>query len=288
MEDELFIKLNFSFPLFIIKKLRPTQIRDFKMLQLRNLTIETAVANHCVAMDAGDHFKNGASSKSLMSRRNFFTNKLNKRLFLVLLVAALTASYAQAQTKFGLRAGFNMTNFYQLNDKGDIMGLEYKPGYQIGVVADFPYLEGNSFQPGIIFATQGAKSEITYLRQKGKVEYNLNYIQIPMNFQYRKDLGKAKYLLQGGPYLGYGISGEIKVEVSDGKELISNSEKIKFGSGDDADFGAFDFGFGAGVGFQIGNLQTVIGGNYGLVKLNKDTKAKNIVIGLTLTYLFGK
>ena len=47
--------------LIFFKKLRPTQIRDFKMLQ---------TSNSSRVMDAGDHFKNGASQKSQMSRGN--------------------------------------------------------------------------------------------------------------------------------------------------------------------------------------------------------------------------
>jgi len=41
------------------------------MLQFSDLTIETAVANRSEAMDARDHFKNGASSKSHTSRGSF-------------------------------------------------------------------------------------------------------------------------------------------------------------------------------------------------------------------------
>jgi len=40
------------------------------MLQFSDLTIETAVANRSGAMETRDHFKNGASSKSQMSREN--------------------------------------------------------------------------------------------------------------------------------------------------------------------------------------------------------------------------
>ena len=48
--------------------MRPTRIRDFKMLQSSNLTIETAVANQSEAMEADTITKNGGSSKSQMSR----------------------------------------------------------------------------------------------------------------------------------------------------------------------------------------------------------------------------
>ena len=43
------------------------------MFKFSYLTIETAVANRSEAMEARDHFKNGASSKSLMSRKYFLS-----------------------------------------------------------------------------------------------------------------------------------------------------------------------------------------------------------------------
>ena len=38
------------------------------MLQLSDLTIKTAVVNHDGVVETRDHFKNGASLKSLMSK----------------------------------------------------------------------------------------------------------------------------------------------------------------------------------------------------------------------------
>jgi len=163
-------------------------------------------------------------------------------------------------------------------------GLDWISGFQIGVVADYPLLEAVSIQPGILFTTQGAKSEASSGSYKAKVTFNLNYIQIPINLQIR---GKNR-LLQAGPYLGYGIGGKYKAEISQGTTKVSDSRKIKWGSGDDADFRAFDFGLGLGAGLYIGNLQAVLGLNYGLVKLDPDVDAKNIGLTLTATYLFGK
>ena len=207
-----------------------------------------------------------------------------KKRILFLLVAVLTASYAYAQVSIGARAGLNLTNIYQKDEQGKMKGLDWIPGFQIGVVADYPLLEDISIQPSILFATQGAKSETKVSGYKAKVTFNLHYIQVPINLQYKRDF----LLLQAGPYIGYGIGGKLKAEISQGTTSISNSEKIKFGNGDDADFKALDFGFGLGAGLQFGNLQAVLGYNLGLVKLDPDVNAKNIGLTLTVTYLFGK
>ena len=204
---------------------------------------------------------------------------MSKKIFIVLLAAVLTANYAQAQLKFGARAGFNLTNVYQEDENGKMKGLDWKPGFQIGVVADYALLEDLSIQPGILFSQQGMKANGSLLGSKVTLTYNLNYIQIPINFVFTNNA----LFLQAGPYLGFGIGGK--------KEAKSNStsvsEKIKFGSGDDADFRAFDFGLGVGAGLQFGNMQAGLGINYGLVNLRTDVKVKNIGLNLTLTYLFG-
>ena len=45
------------------------------MIQFSNLTIETAVANHCGAMEADTISKNGRIPKSQMSRVNNITQE---------------------------------------------------------------------------------------------------------------------------------------------------------------------------------------------------------------------
>jgi len=213
---------------------------------------------------------------------------MSKKNLIVLIVAVLTASYAQAQTTFGARAGLNLTNVYQNDEKGNMKGLDWIPGFQIGVVADYLLFEDLSIQPSILFSTQGAKSEASVGNYKAKVTFNFHYIQIPINLQYKHDLDNMILLVQAGPYLGYGIGGKQKAEISQGGTKISDSKKIKFGSGDEADYKAFDFGLGVGAGLQFGNIQAVLGLNYGLVKLNSNTNAKNIGLALTLSYFLGK
>ena len=96
-------------------------------------------------------------------------------------------------------------------------------------------------------------------------------------------MGKSKLLLQAGPYLGFGV-------------LVNERHKVggeKMGSPTgwgETDLNSFDFGLGAGVGIQFGNLQTVLGYNFGLTNIAdvKPYKWKNSGFALTLTYLFGR
>ena len=202
-----------------------------------------------------------------------------------MLAAALTASYsyAQEQFTFGVRAGFNLTNLYGDGESGD-----FKPGFQVGVVGDYAFTDAFSFQPGLLFATQGSKGDLGDFDDievgSGSMSWNLNYIQIPLNFQYKADLGSAKLLLQAGPYLGYGISSKIKVKTGG---ISVSMDGPKFGSGDE-NLKPFDLGIGLGAGLQFGNLQVGAGYNLGLTSMDPVGAMKNNGIAVTLTYFFGK
>lgn len=225
-----------------------------------------------------------------------------KKIYVILLVAVLTAGFAQAQFKFGARAGLNLTTFGGGDSEGMVLGTELspkmKPGFQIGVVGEYAFNEEFAIQPGIVFTTQGAKyngSEtysginITY-----DASFNLNYIRVPVNFLYKLDLGGAKLLFQAGPYFGLGIGGKVKSDASGGGVEYSSDFKVKFGKeGDDDDIMYFDktleVGLGLGVGVQfLENFQVGLGYNLGFTSMFKDETLKNNGFALTFTYLFGQ
>ncbi|MDR1581718.1 MAG: PorT family protein [Prevotellaceae bacterium] len=205
-----------------------------------------------------------------------------KKVLVVIAIAILTAGSAQAQLRFGARAGFNLTNL-----SGDVNNTKFKPGFQIGAVGDYSINEAFAIQPGLVFATQGCAVKETGYENK----MTLNYLQVPINAQYKLNLGGKTLLLQAGPYLGFGLGGKEK-----GKEDFDGDgnwedfdEKIKMGSGNDADFKTFDFGIGLGAGIQFGNIQAGLGYNLGLANINNGTGSiKNGGLAITLTYLFGK
>lgn len=222
-----------------------------------------------------------------------------KKVLVMAAVAVLTVGYAQAQFKFGVRAGFNLTNLSGKDFNGDKLSGDdkgkFKPGFQIGVVGEYSFSEAFAIQPGILYSQQGTVWKYTDEENDYKDKANLNYIQIPINAIYKIDLGGTKLLLQAGPYLGYGLGGKWKEWKNGDKiDLDSDDSKIKMGGNEDEDlFKAFDFGIGLGAGVQFNSFQVGVGYNIGLVNIEhqeEDSKStfKNNGLALTLTYMFGK
>ena len=202
---------------------------------------------------------------------------MNKKIsLLIILAVVLSTGYTQAQFSLGVRAGFNLTNLSHSEAVGD---EKWKPGFQTGVVADNALSDVFSIQLGILFATQGRKTDqndvVSGINTKSTL--NLNYIQVPVNAQYKLDLGGMELLLQAGPYFGYGLRARFKGESTfNGVKLPSFDEKIKMGSDEleAVNFKAFDFGLGLGVGVQFRKLQIVLGYNQGFLNLNNITEEK--------------
>ena len=226
---------------------------------------------------------------------------MKKKVFSVMLAAVLTVGYAQAQITFGARAGLNLTNV-----SGDTEDTKMKPGIQLGAVADYPLQDNFSIQAGFLFAQQGYRVSYTdsetsmgvTFKDETKGKMNLNYLQIPINAQYKHDLGGMTLLLQAGPYLGFGLGGKMKSETSTSvtppspyypDDKYSHEEKIKFGGKNELK--GFDFGLGIGAGLQFGNIQAGLGYNIGLMNMVPNGSSfvmKNNGLALTATYLFGK
>jgi len=226
-------------------------------------------------------------------------NKIKKnlrKLCLGLFAVVLTTSYVSAQLTFGARAGFIYTTLTVESD-GIVAIKEYrnkfKSGFQIGIVADYALGEFFSIQPGLLFAQQGFKN----VYPEVKTTTNLNYLQVPVNFQYKHPLDKIDILIQTGPYLGFGINGKSKYWDENRKRMPDKDFKISFGNDREKDdFKCFDFGIGVGAGLQFGNIQAGFGYNIGIRNLNIKRSAykygdKTIMkikgLALTVTYLFG-
>ena len=210
-----------------------------------------------------------------------------KKTAFIILVSVLVSSSAQSQVTFGVRAGYNLTNVYQNFENKSIKGLlEWKSGFQLGALVDCALLDDLSVQPGIIFSQQGMKGVADLDGVKTKLTINMNYIQIPVNIQYKNDSGNFIQLYQAGPYFGYGIFGKMQGENGINGKPEKISEKIIFGNAHDADVKSYDFGLGVGAGVEIGNFQAGIGYNFGLVRLNQVAKSKNFGMVLTISFLF--
>ena len=133
-----------------------------------------------------------------------------------------------AQVKVGVTAGLNLSN-----NSNETSVNNSKAGFQAGIVADYSFNDKFSILPEFIFTQLGSKGSKSYLR--------LNYLQLPVNFAYKFNVGNlSKLFVFTGPYIGYGLTAKLKTE---GGDFLD----VKFGSNENA-YKLFDFGWNAGVG----------------------------------------
>ena len=222
-----------------------------------------------------------------------------KNLFkLLVLVIALTMTTEVFAQTFGIKGGLNLSNLLaQDDDDTYIDDAKMIPGFHIGATAEFPLTEMFSFETGLLLSTKGFKmsEEETFMEENYKYEEKLNllYLDIPLSAKASFDLGGAKIYGVFGPYLGIGLSGKSKYEVTFDGETESNEEDVKWGSDEDESYlKRLDFGLTMGAGVEINSFQ--IGLSYGLGLANISTytdggyKINNRVLGISVGYKFGR
>ncbi len=205
--------------------------------------------------------------------------------------AALLAVGANAQLKFGVKAGLNMSNMTNKDkDKDYDEDYKMKPGFHIGLTAEYAISENLSVEPGLLFSTKGYKVDESGIKMKA----NLNYFEVPINVLYKFDLGGVKAFVNAGPYLGFAMSGKIKADekiFEDEEGNPTDEMDIEIGSDKEKDdVKAFDFGLNLGVGAEISNITLGLQYGFGLANLapvtENDYKLKNKGFALSVGYKF--
>ncbi len=198
--------------------------------------------------------------------------------FSLFMLAAAGQSFAQA--RFGVKAGVNLAN-QNYENFGFEPDTKMLLSFMAGVVAEFDFSESVGFGTGLQYQGKGVKYDVGVL---GEQTVSLNYLQIPFQFQFRKD----GFFAAVGPYVGFAINGQF----DDGVD----KEDINFGNDEDDDFGPLDYGVNLEIGYQFNNSLRLTGSySLGLANLIpadqqdllEDATAKNSVIGLAVTYLLG-
>lgn len=142
----------------------------------------------------------------------------------LLLLCGIRASSQDSGLSFGLRGGVNLQTISGKDLVGDKLELNLVPRFNVGAVVGIPIAPEFMFQTGLMFTTKGAKSKSDFLGLDMAAEYNISYIEMPLNFLYRPVLGNGHLLLGFGPYVAYGFGGKAKFSVDN----ISSDEKIVY------------------------------------------------------------
>ena len=176
-----------------------------------------------------------------------------KKILITVAFAALAIAGANAQVKFGVRAGLNHTD--QAAKEYDIK-QETVPriSFYVGGLAEYAFNDVVLMDAGLTYSNQGYKTKIG----DGKViDHTLN---LPVWFKY----DFAGFRPKAGLYAGYILSQQLKT----GNEITTV---------DKDDYKHFDYGIGLGAEYNLPNngLFFEASYNWGLANLQKNGDSKN-------------
>jgi hypothetical protein len=134
---------------------------------------------------------------------------LTTLLSVLLLSGAATAQHVN----FGIKGGLNI---YTIKNDNNV-SFDNSLGFHVGLIAHIHLANKFALQPELVFSTQGA----TYTEGSTDGELNLDYVNVPLLFQYMFDNG---FRLQAGPQVGFLVKAKSKIGslTSDVKDDFNN------------------------------------------------------------------
>ncbi len=191
-----------------------------------------------------------------------------KKIF-IFFVCLAAVSAANAQLSFGGKAGVNLSTL----SGSDVEDAKMKVGFHVGGLVQVPITESFIFQPELVFSTQGAKFEETYMDETYEYKMNTSYINVPLLAKYQTGSG---FFAETGPQFGLLMSAKAKGE-GESTDIKEYYKKL-------------DFAWAIGAGFKMqNNLGIDVRYNLGLSKLpdEGDEKVKNSVFQVGVFYVIG-
>ena len=192
----------------------------------------------------------------------------------ILLLAAflmISSSAFSQYSRFGVKAGLNMSNLTVDGNNDNTM----KFGLNAGFLGKFYITDMFALQPELLYSSKGFENVFNNeLITDGEVNYNFNYIDVPIKlvFYLAEDFN-----FQLGPYIGYLVNANVDVDnaaILDDFFQVDSQEEL------DRDmFNALDFGLTGGLGYELDPL--VIGFNYnlGLTQVAKENEPTELMLG---------
>jgi hypothetical protein len=190
-----------------------------------------------------------------------------KKIVLFFLLVLFAHSGVLSQN-FYIRGGLNVADAL-LEGGGFTVDTKARIGFQLGVAMEVPMSDNLYFNTAMLYSSKGLKVSDGGI----EIKVPINYLEVPLNLEYKSDAGDASIFVEAGPYLGIGLSGKA--------ESGGTSESIEWGSAD-GELKRLDLGLNFGGGVEIDRFR--IGINYGLGLTNLEnidgvtTKIRNFAI----------
>jgi hypothetical protein len=239
---------------------------------------------------------------SLQTIKFLIKTQFMKKITMILASGILLAATAQAQTTdktrttYSIRAGVNFQNLNGEDANGEKYDYKMATKWHIGVEADVPVGTDFYFRPGLIFNNKGAKQSETIMGEKLEMKANISYIDIPLSFVYKPQVGNGRAILGFGPYAGFGISGKVKSSMAGQEEEMDIEFKNDVKSSDPAAFYLKRLDAGANIfaGYEFTqNIFVQLNAQLGLMNIEPkadgekpEDKTKHTGFGVSIGYRF--
>jgi hypothetical protein len=182
---------------------------------------------------------------------------MKKLLFFSFFLMCLHFSYAQ---NIGIRGGLNFSNGTSKSDDFTL-DTETLTGFQIGLTLEVPVGEKTYFNTALLYTTKGYKFSLFGAEFKAP----LTYLEIPLNIEYKEEVGGVLIFAEAGPYIGFGLSAKVKTG--------NTTQDIDFGSEND-ELKRVDAGLNFGGGIELDKIRLGINYEVGLVNIENTEDAK--------------
>lgn len=160
-----------------------------------------------------------------------------KKVFLMI-AAALVGMSAMAQVQFGLKVGFDMTNFW-----GSDVPHGVKPSYQVGALMEYKFTDKFAIAPEVVFASQGGQfkaikdvlgidlGSVGLADLDKNITYYTNYINVPVMLKF---YATPSFAIDFGPQVGFNVYSKATAGDGDDKytaDLKDGTKTVDFGLG---------------------------------------------------------
>jgi len=164
-----------------------------------------------------------------------------KNSIMLALAIMLISTSAFAQINFGLRNGIAATTFA---DKGNLANNNNVTlSYTAGAFASIPVINSFGIRPELNYIRKGRSNETYELNTSVETDFMLHYLQVPVLFQYRNDMGLKKsgsvFYINAGPYAAFPLNTQTRVPDNNDSALVPVSDSKNT-----------DWGATMGIGFQ--------------------------------------
>lgn len=158
-------------------------------------------------------------------------NRIGICLLATILLSGIISEQAQAQTRFGLKGGLNISSVH-LNS--DMLKADNITGFRIGPMVEVMLIGfGLGLDAALLYAQKGMD-----LRERSGATENVkaSYLEVPVNLKWKFGVPLAKLYVAAGPYVDFRIGGN-KFWVIPG-DVVEQVKAKTFSAGINAGLGA--------------------------------------------------